>query len=388
MATLKPINSRTLTKESAYYQLSRLMAKLVRIGEYHGRKMYEVMQRPTVKMIAAQAVEKYFSRGEDTMKVKRDMRLMYQAFLVMAPILQRIPRSLHIDQHRGHVLTWLRMYAGGNAQRRFVATSEVKRVHNPALLTKRLEKLGVHDRTFTRILVALFRSYYWRDTVAGNLARLLFDPILIDVPRDRHVLRVGNRVYTLHKQGGNKTINLNKSPFVIFDYTIRYDQAALKNKLTIILSSAAIATFKKKVRGIMSRRADPKYKVGEIEKAIDRFSEKAKWAKDDQKGVIELRNWLWQTMQPLMTSKAGKATDGKKKKQTEAQIIGNKALKAEAEAFKIDVGHVPNVLLKLWMQKRLQTTGLIKARSNVLYDLDKSVPLDVFLNFLSPYREV
>jgi hypothetical protein len=162
----------------------------------------------------------------------------------------------------------------------------------------------------------------------------------------------------------------------------------LKNKLTITLSPAAIATFKKKVRGIMTRQADPKYKVGEIEKAIDRFSEKAKWAKDDQKAIIELRNWLWQTMQPLMTPKAGKATDGKKKKQTEAQIIGKKALKAEAEAFKIEIGHVPNVLLNLWMQKRLQATGLIRARSNVLYDLDKSVELKVFMNFLSPYREV
>lgn len=396
MATLRPSNHRTLTAKAAYYQLSRLLAKHVRIGEFHGRELYNAMQRPAVKLTAELAVKKYFNRGEDTAKIKRDMQLMYQALLVMAPILQRIPRTLHLDQHRGHVLTWLRVYSGGNARRRFVTAEEVERVHNPALLEKRLLSLGVHDRTFTRILIALFRSYYWRDTVAGNLARVLFDPVMIQVPRDRHVLRVGNTIYTLHKQGGRKMVNLTRTPFVIFDYTVRYDPAADKNKLTIVLSSAAVAAFKKKVRGIMARPSADKYKISEIENAISRFIEKAKWAKDDRDGIIELRDWLWKTMQPLMTPtdittpKASKNPPKGMVEQIKAQASTDlkKALKAEAAQLKEDIGHIPNILLNSWLHKRLHTTGLIRARSNVLYELDRAVEPDVFLNFLSPYREV
>lgn len=395
MATLRPIKHRTLTKNAAYYQLSRFLARQVRIGEFHGRELYDAMQRPAVRLFAELAVKKYFNRGEDSMKVKRDMMLMYQALLVMSPILQRIPRSLHLDQHRGHVLSWLRVYVGGNAKRRHVTTMEVKRVHNPAHLAKRLETLGIHDRTFTRILVALFRSYYWRDTVAGSLSRLLFDPIMIEVERDRHTLRVGNRIYTLHKHGGDKTVNLNKSPFVVFDYSVHYDAAATENKLTITLSSAALASFKKKIRGIMTRVADPKYKIGEIEKAIDRFSERAKWAKDDRRAIIELRDWLWKTMQPLATpmtdriaSRVSKKPPGTEKKKAKAHSAMKKELKAKAADMKLEISHVPNILLNKWMQKSLQTTGLIKAKNNIFYDLDGSVEPDVFMNFLSPYREL
>lgn len=397
MATLRPIKHRTLTKKAAFYQLSRLLAKHVRIGEFYVRELYAAMQRPAVKFWAVLAVKKYFNKGEDTAKVKRDMVLLYQAYLVMAPILQRIPRSLHLDQHRGHVLTWLRVYAGGNARRRYVTVEEVTRVHNPAVLEKRLLALGVYDRTFTRILVALFRAYYWRDTVAGSLARLLFDPIMIEVEKDRHMLRVGNRIYTLHKQGSSKAVNMNKSPLTIFDYEVRYDQAADKNKLTIVLSPRTVAAFKKKIRGIIAPNADPKYKANEIEKAIVKFGEKAKWAKDDRDTIIDLRNWLWQTMQPLTTPqannsspKAGKCIprpeDAKSKAAVNTAII--KHLKEEAARLKEDVEHIPNILLNNWLQQRLHTTGLIRARSNVLYDLDRAVEPDIFLNFLSPYREV
>lgn len=397
MATLKPSNHRTLTTKAAYYQLSRLMAKHVRIGEFHGRELYDAMQRPAVKLIAELATKKYFNRGEDTAKIKRDMQLMYQALLVMAPILQRIPRSLHLDQHRGHVLTWLRVYVGGNAQRRYVETEEVKRIHNPAMLEKRLLALGVHDRTFTKILIALFRSYYWRDTVAGNLARVLFDPIMIQVPRDRHVLRVGNTIYTLHKLGRKKAVNLNKTPFNVFDYAVRYDHAADQNKLTIVLSPAAVATFRKKIRGIMARQSDTKYKVTEIEKAIVRFGERAKWAKDDWETILFLRDWLWKTMQPLATPQTDEAMPhvSKKPPKTEmekakakAHAATKKELKAEAAQMKEDIGHIPNILVNDWLRHRLHTTGLIRARSNVFYELDRAVAWDVFLNFLSPYREV
>lgn len=397
MATLRPIKYRALTAKAAYYQLSRLLTKQVRIGEYHGRELYDAMQRPAVRLIAELAVKKYFCRGDDTMKVKKDMRLMYQALLVMAPVLQRIPRSLHLDQHRGHVLTWLRVYAGGFARRRYVATLEVMRVHNPAMLEKRLLALGVHDRTFTRILVALFRSYYWRDTVAGNLARILFDPIMIQVPRDRHMLRVGNRIYTLHKQGGNKAINMNRVPFVIFDYAVRYDSAADKNKLTVTLSPAAVARFRKKIRGIMARQSATKYKVSEIEKAIARFGERAKWAKDDRETILFLRDWLWKTMQPLATPQTDEAMPDVSKKpprtemekaKAKAHAATKKELKAEAAQMKEDIGHIPNILVNDWLRQRLHTTGLIRARSNVFYELDRAVEWDVFLNFLSPYREV
>jgi hypothetical protein len=363
MATLRPIQHRTLTEQAAYYRLCRLLAKHVRIGEFHGRELYEAMQRPAVKMFAELAVKKYFNRGEDTMKVKRDMVVMYQAFLVMAPILQRIPRSLHIDQHRGHVLTWLRVYAGGNARRRFVSVKEIEREHNPAILTKRLEQFGIHDRTFTKILVALFRSYYWRDTIAGNLARLLFDPIMIDVPRDRHVLRIGNRIFTLHKQAVRKSVNLNRSPLTLFDYVIKYDTSVFQNKLTITLSPAVIASFKAKIRGIMARKADPKFKIEEIEAAIEKFTERFKWAKDDREGVNELRGWLWRTMQPLTEKKPDKG------------------------AKPLDVKHIPNVLVNKWFQKRAGTVGRFIAKSNIFYTLDDIEP-DTFLNFLSPYREV
>lgn len=363
MATLRPITHRTLTKQAAYYRLCRLLAKYVRFGEFHGRELYEAMQRPAVKLFAELAVKKYFNRGEDTMKVKRDMVVMYQTLLVMAPILQRIPRSLHLDQHRGHVLTWLRMYAGGNAKRRYVTVKEIEREHNPAILTKRLEQIGIHDRTFTKVLVALFRAYYWRDTVAGNLARLLFDPIMIDVPRDRHVLRIGNRIFTMHKMAVRKALNLNRSPLTLFDYEIRYDSSAVQNKLTITLSPAAVAAFKSKIRGIMSRTADPKYKIEEIETAIEKFTEQAKWAKDDREGVIELKGWLWRTMQPLTEKKPDKGSTP------------------------LDVKHIPNVLVNRWFQKRAGTTGRFIARSNIFYALDDIEP-DTFLNFLSPYREV
>jgi hypothetical protein len=397
MATLKPIKHRTLTDKAAYYQLSRLLARQVRIGEFHGRELYDAMQRPAVRLIAELAVKKYFNRGEDSMKVKKDMRLMYQALLVMAPILQRIPRSLHLDQHRGHVLTWLRVYAGGNARRRFVSVEEVKRIHKPAMLIKRLERLGIHDRTFCKVLAALYRAYYWRDTVAGSLARIIFDAVMIEVPRDRHVLRIGNCIYTLHKQGGSKTVNMNKVPFVIFDYAVRYDPAADKNKMTITLSPAAVASFKKKIRGVMARQADPKYKIEEIEEAIEKFSERSKWAKDTWDAIIELRDWLWKTMQPLATpqtdTKTPKVSQKHPREETakgreKAHAAMKKELKAEAAALKVDISHVPNTIVNKWKQKRVKITGLIRARNNVLYDLDRSVDRKDFMNFLSPYREV
>ncbi|TSK08544.1 MAG: hypothetical protein FPO08_04350 [Geobacter sp.] len=358
MAELKPAKSMPLTEASAYYQYCRLASKLVRVGHYQGRELYQAMQRPSVRLLAAVAVRKYFHRDEG-MKVQRDMRMMFQALLVMLPLLARIPGSMHPDQHRGHVLSWLRVYVGGNARRRFISCKEVPRAHNPALLEKRLEAFGIHDRTFTKVLVALFRAYYWRDTASGQLARSLFDPIMIETQKDRHSLRIGNCVYCLHKHQGNKTIDLNRSPVAIYDYNVRYDGSSSKAKVTVTLSSAAVASFKGEIRRVIRLDAAVGYKVKLIHDQIKRFAERAKWAKDSREDIMMLRAWLWRAMQPLTT-----ATDN--------------------EITRQDLGHVPNVLVNEWQVKR--ETGRLRAKHNVFYDLS-TVELRVFLNFLSPYRE-
>lgn len=385
MPVLRPLNHRSMTEASAYYQFGRLSARLVRIGHFQGRELYHAMQRPSVKFLAEAAVEKFFHR-DDGLKVRRDMRVLYQALLVMLPILSRIPGSLHPEQHRGHVLSWLRVYVGGNAKRRFLSCREIPRVHNPALLQKRLEALGIHDRTFVRILTALFRGYYWRDTASGKLARVLFDPIMMETERDRHSLRIGNRIYHLHKLRGHKTLDLNRSPLTLFDYLVRYDSAPSRNKVTISLSPAAVASFKREVRRILKPETSVDYKMGRIRDEIDKFVERAKWAKDGRSEIIELRGWLWRSMQPLVTPEAEKAPPVKKKKRrkTPEQVAAQKAVRAAVLAKKEEADHLANTLLNRWLQKR--ETGLIRGRRNVFYILDK-VELRVFFNFLSPYRE-
>ncbi|WP_129126915.1 hypothetical protein [Geomonas oryzae] len=359
MAKLIPAKSVPLTEASAYYQYRRLAAKLVRIGHYQGRELYHAMQRPSVRLLAEVAVQKYFHR-DDGMKVQRDMRLLLQALLVMLPLLARVPGSMHPDQHRGHVLSWLRIYVGGNARRRFISCKEVPRTHNPALLEKRLEAFGIHDRTFTKVLVALFRAYYWRETASGRLARTLFDPIMIETERDRHSLRIGNCLYSLHKHSSNKGIDLNRSPVTIFDYNVRYDASPSKIKVTITLSSAALASFKAEIRRVIRLDVAVDYKIKLIRAEIKSFAVRAKWAKDSREEIMKLRKWLWRAMQPLMMTMA------------------------ENEAKQLDIRHVPNILVNEWLRKR--KTGLVRAKHNVFYDL-RTIELRVFLNFLSPYRE-
>jgi hypothetical protein len=342
-----------MTVDVAYYLYCRMSADHVKIGHFSGRELYQTIERPSVVFLAEKAVDKYFHQA-DGLTMKQDMQLMFKALLVMLPILSRIPGSLHPDQHCGHVLSWLRVYAGGNANRRFVSCREVPRVHNPALLKKRLEQLGIHDQRFIKVLVALFRAYYWRETVAGKLARVLFDPIMIEeAPAERHSLRIGNRVYTLHKEGCKKAIDMNKSPLILFDYLIRYDDSPEQRKVVITLSPEAVAKFKEDVRWIVGWNCSAKRRAAMLERCIDGFSNRAKWAKDGKTEVEALRSWLWRTLQPLETEGA-------------------------------DVKHLPNVLMNLFLQKRV--TELTRAKRNVFYTLHE-VELRVFLNFLSPYRE-
>jgi hypothetical protein len=266
---------------------------------------------------------------------------------------------------------------------------ELPRVPDPVVLRENLHHLRIFDSRFTDILEMLMRCYYGRNTVSGQLANCLFDPLMFCRLGDRHTLRVGNKLFRLEKQAFPGSIDLRTNSAEVLGYSIRrvekLERFPLPGKRTgqkgkkkrqqvrvvrrgmleIAVSSELINSFKSKAVAIINCSASVEYRIHELDGLMVSFLSSVRYARTGFEQVLHLSRWLANNLKPLHT-----AVDRRKK--------------FNRRKPPVQVPPFPKILLSRF-QNNLDTHRHYP-RPNFFYDPHEH-PEELFLQFVSPYRE-
>lgn len=338
---------------TAYYMVRRGQATIANYQQFNKGNLSKYMERDAFLVVAERLAHKYFHKSVG-LALHDNVVELYQALLVLAPILQRLPLSYKIDWHRGHLLGFVRTSTCTRKGRFHAASREVERQHQPDKLAASLEALGIHDADFVAVLQDLYRRHCGGTTLQHHLAHQLFDPVLMHSDKQGFELRYGNKFLRFEKEPFEGSVDLRHQPLDVLDFSIKSEQHHGGRHLEIHISESCLSAFRLSVKRILESKAPPEYKLAAIETKVHDFVERTKSARSALQQVKELKIWL-----------------------------ANKLRGLSGTAPK--TGLLPHRLLILWSQR--VDGDLYLKRPNFFLD-PKDTDENTYLKFFSPYREV
>lgn len=341
-----------MLERTAYTLVRRAQAAIAGYRHFGPGDLCRFLERPAFEAVATRLAAKYFHRSTNLALYQAVINL-YVIYLIVAPLLQRVPYSSKLDWHPGHVLSWFRRYCAGRPGRVHVAVNEVPRIFAPDTLLANLEALGLHDGEFNALLLDQFRRGYGQPTVQGRLLNTLFDPLMMLAGREGFALRLGNRYFRAEKAPFPGSSDLRKSFLAVGNYRVGVRNHASGQHLEICISDERLHAFRQAVKEILKGKAEPAFKHRLVREEIRDFVEKTRFARSAETQVVELKHWL----------------------QTKLR-----SLSGTVKKFK----ELPDFLVKSWFDRGDHRFYL--SRPNFFLD-HSTVPEEVFLTFFSPYRE-
>lgn len=323
---------------TAYHLVRRAQAAIAGYLHFGAGDLVKYLDREAFNVLVARLVALYFHRSVD-LAIFTQVRELYHALLILAPILQRLPLSCKFDWHRGHHLGFMRRNASGKSGRFHVATREVQRCYQPDLLAANLEQIGIHDGGMA---------------LKDLLAHQLFDPILMASQKQGFELRYGNRLLRMERNAFDGSVDLRCQSITVLDFEI---QSILHNggrHLDIGIAAECIVGLKRQIDEVLALAAPPEFKLIRIENLLRDFVERTRAARSALPQIKELKAWLARRLRGLAGTRK------------------------EATAL-------PNLLVNLWLQRADSHLYLKKPTFFLDY---AAIDEKTYLQFFSPYREV
>lgn len=345
-------NAESMLDRTAYHLVRRGQASIANYQQFNTGDLSKYLERDAFLTVAERLAHTYFHKSTG-LTLHNNVVELYQALLVTAPILQRLPLSFKIGWHRGHLLGFIRTHVNGKAGRFYAAIREVERKYQPDRLAASLETIGIHDADFVAVLQDLYRRHCGGTTLQHRLANQLFDPVLLHGDRQGFELRYGNKFLRLEKQPFEGSVDLRHQSLEVLDYSINSVQHNGGYHLSIDISESYLTAFRMSVKKILESRTSPEFKLAAVDTKIHDFVERTRSARSALQQVKELKIWLANKLRGL----AGNAP--------EARLL-------------------PHRMLILWSQR--VDGDLYLKRPNFFLD-PKDTDEKTYLKFFSPYRE-
>lgn len=295
-----PLVTNPIEENASYLRVRHEEAKIAKRQRHLDGELFKPMNSTSFHILAQRMTEHFFHNSRK-LAIFDDMVLMNKALLVLAPIMQSLPNSMHFDMHQGHVLTWVKVGTNRRTGQKYFfqkvpLATDLDHLH----LVENLHLLKVHDERFISVLLDLFRNYYGRRTVTGKLAGTLFDPVMFCRCTEEDSIRVGNVIYRLKKRPFDGCVDLREASGTVLSYSVTKHEGLEQGYLEIRIDQAPVKTFKKRVSRIMASEAlPPGFKMLLIERQMNRFIGKARYARSGFEQVVELSRWLRDKITPL-----------------------------------------------------------------------------------------
>lgn len=342
-----------------YQLLRKTQSRIVRLQEFKRGELWDIYNSSNIQIYADHLAHKYFHKSSN-LEIYQDLRRIYKAYLVLAPVLQRQKYAFKIDWHRGHLLSWARRSVNGRVKRFFYINEEMERELKVDIFNHNLLSMGIKDVPFLEELLDLYRCYYNSSGVKGQLVNCIFDGVMFLHKGDGYRIRVGNRFYRLEKkpEHSGRWIDLRDSFARIWDYEIKY-RAPKQNssgKLDIRVSQNVIREFRNNIKIILDSNSTPEHKIAICYKRIESFVESAKYAKSALLQLLDLRQWL---------------------RQKTSKLAGTER----------KVKLLPDMIVNLWTRNNSKDKVFLNT-PNFFWSSDISRPEKIVYDiFFSPYRE-
>jgi hypothetical protein len=340
-------------KKAAYHLVRRSQANIATYLHFGTGDLEKYLERDSFLILSKKLANHYFHRSKG-LAIHEQVKDIYLAHLIMAPILQRLPLSFKYDWHRGHLLSWFRRGANGRIRRFHFASRIITRSYKPDDLYVGLEQLGIHDAVFSEFLLDIYRRHAGGTALKDHLAHQLFDPILLAGVKEGYELRFGNCLYRLEKSPFEGSSDLRISWEQVLEFEINSEEHQGGRHLDILLTDDTVAKFRSSIKGIFELSSTPQYKAKLIDNCIRDFVEHARWARSAKPQIEELQRWLRDKLRRLSGTRP-------------------------------ECKHLGNLLLNLWLQ-RVDYQLYLKALNFFLNP--KTISEKTYLTFFSPYREV
>jgi hypothetical protein len=352
MATITT-KTRAISDNTTYHLVRRSQAGIAGYLHFDRGDLAKYLARQSFLSFAGKLADHFFHRSKG-LAIHDQVKELFLAHLIMAPILQRLPLSSKYDWHRGHLLSWFRIKANRRSGRFYFGSRAVDREYRPADFCSGLERIGIHDPPFIEFIMDIYRRHAGGTALKDQLAHQLFDPIILSNIKEGYELRFANQLFRLEKGPFEGSVDLRNSWGTFLEYDIRSVEHRGGRHLEIILSRVTLARFRENVKGILESSAPPQHKGRLLENRIRDFVEHARWARTARPQIEELKGWLSDRLRPLSGTLP------------EAKLLAN-------------------LLLNLWFQRGEYRLFLMAP--NLFLD-PRKIEEKTYLVFFSPFREV
>jgi hypothetical protein len=352
MATIKSCSAVNLER-TAFYLVRRSQASIAGYLNFGQQDLAKYLERDSFRTLATRLTDHFFRKSRD-LALSDQVKELYLALLIMAPILQRLPLSAKFDWHSGHLVSFFRSRVNGNQRRYHFSSRTVARTYQPDKLLENLELLGVGDSSMVEVLADLYRRHAGGTVLKDLLAHQLFDPIIMSSEKRGYELRYGNILYRLEREPFSGSIDLRRTQQNLLNYLISSVEHSGGRHLEIMISDASLTGFREQIKRVISLSTSPEYKLATIERHVRDFVERTRSARSALPQITELKIWLAHKLRHLAATRAA------------ANLL-------------------PNLLVNLWLQRADANLYLKKPT----FFLDPSaIDEKTYLTFFSPYREV
>ena len=276
----------------SYINVRKIQSVIVRYNFYEGSFLYDNLNTKSVQEYAEHLAHFYFHKSKN-LEIWKNVIELYKAFLIIAPVLQKIKYSYKLDWTRGHFLSQLRMNLSKKVNRKYVRVTKKERILDVAHLRNKLLRLGIKDINFMRNLIELYRTNYGNDEIQrGKLACGIFDPVIFYGESDGFEIRRANEFIKMEKAKFPGAIDIDKEEITVWDYRIKRRTEKGKTTLDIKISQDYIRQKKEELKRIIKSKNTPQRKILLIYYKIQEIIETHKYTKDAFDDLLDLQYWL------------------------------------------------------------------------------------------------
>lgn len=352
MVMIKP-TTEVLPVRTAYYHVRRAQCLIASYRNFQAGDLVRYLERGTFNQMAERLTNHYFLRSKGLL-IFDQVKELYLAHLVLAPVLQRLPLSYKFDWHRGHLLSFLRVQSGGRIGRHYVSVRDRERVYDPAQLAANMAELGIHDTEMIAVVHDLYRRHAGGTALKDMLAHQLFDPILMFKERRGFELRFANQFIRMEKEPFDGSIDLRRDSLMLLDFDVKSIVHRGRRAMEIRVADDTVRQFRSQVDSVLNSRSAPEYKLLVIDNLMRDFVERTRSAKSGLKQIKELKAWLTRSLRRLSAT-----------------------LPAAKE--------LPDRFINLWLKR---VSGQLYFKKPNFFMDPHDVSEHIYTNFFSPYREV
>lgn len=338
----------------SYKRLRKIQKDIVEHLEYKNDYFFNYINCEEVIEYSNKLAKKYFTNTVNkSLEIANWVIDLYRIYLVLAPVLQRKTHNFKIDWTRGHFLSWIRANANKRVNRHYCKVYEYERERNIEKLQARMRNnFNIKDTKFIEFVSKYLEKAYNRQGVVGNLANLIFDPILVNEGFG-FGLRYQNKFIRLEKSKFEDCIDLDKNSVDILDYKVRriINKNNAKTTLLITLNEKTINSVKAQIKAIVNSEHTTRRKILLLNNFVNSFVEKHKYAKDIYNDILEIERYF------------------------KSKI---KSIAAQDKSVKLIS------FVKKYKDKKI--SKMLFKKPNFFWDAN-SVDEDKYLYYFSPYRE-